>query len=154
MHLTLDGINGKWRWRRNSCQIEGENSKLRRQSSEFSDGNAVFYDCYLRCHFWMTPYVHNTGINTATYSCTGPNLLIEHELKFETQAWTCWCTFALLRFTKGAFYTWHPQQINDTQIIKNIVVQLTQKIKYALLRFVKGALLTWYRRNQWHSDND
>jgi len=42
------------------CQIDGENNKLRRQSSEFSDGNTVIYDCYLRCHFWMTPYVHNT----------------------------------------------------------------------------------------------
>ena len=60
VHLTLDGVNGKWRWRRNLCQIDGENSKLRRQSSEFSDGNAVIYDRYLRCHFWMTPYVHNT----------------------------------------------------------------------------------------------
>jgi len=38
VHLTLDGVNGKWRWRRNSCQIDGEISKLRRQSSEFSDG--------------------------------------------------------------------------------------------------------------------
>jgi len=63
VHLTLDGVNGKWRWRRNSCQIDGENSKLRRQSSEISDGNAVIYDRYLRCHSWMTPYVHNTGLN-------------------------------------------------------------------------------------------
>jgi len=61
VHLTLDSFNGKWRWRRNLCQIDGENSKLRRQSSEFSDGNAVIYDRYLRRHFWMTPYVHNTG---------------------------------------------------------------------------------------------
>jgi hypothetical protein len=70
VHLTLDGVNGKWRWRRNLhththtrnlCQIDDENSKLRRQSSEFSDGNAVIYDLYLRCHFWMTPYVHNTN---------------------------------------------------------------------------------------------
>jgi len=60
VHLTLDGVNGNWRWRRNLCQIDGENSKLRRQSSEFSAGNAVIYDRYLRCHFWMTPYVHNT----------------------------------------------------------------------------------------------
>jgi hypothetical protein len=51
VHLTLDGVNGKWRWRRNLCQIDGENSKLRRQSSEFSDGNAVIYGRYLRCHF-------------------------------------------------------------------------------------------------------
>jgi len=42
-------------------QIDGENSKLRRQSSEFSEGNAVNYDRYLWCHFWMTPYVRNTG---------------------------------------------------------------------------------------------
>jgi len=33
------------------CQIDGENSKLRRQSSEFSDGDAIIYDRYLRCHF-------------------------------------------------------------------------------------------------------
>jgi len=45
VHLTLDGVNGKWRWRRNLCQIDGENSKLRRQSSEFSDGNVFIYDC-------------------------------------------------------------------------------------------------------------
>ena len=51
VHLTLDGVNGKWRWRRNLCQIDGENSKLRRQSPEFSDGNAVIYDRNLRCHF-------------------------------------------------------------------------------------------------------
>ena len=61
VHLTLDGVKGKWRWRRNLCQIDGENSKLRRWSSEFSDGNAVINDRYLRCHFWMTPYVHNTA---------------------------------------------------------------------------------------------
>ena len=65
VHLTLDGVNGKWRWRRNLCQIDGENSKLRRQSSEFSDGNAVIYDRYLRCHFRMTPNVHNNGRNTS-----------------------------------------------------------------------------------------
>ena len=64
VHLTLDGVNGKWRWRRNLRQIDGENSKSRCQSSEFSDGNAVNYDRYLRCHFWMTPYVHNTGSST------------------------------------------------------------------------------------------
>jgi len=63
VHLTLDGVNGKWWWRRNDCQIDGENNKLCRQSSEFSDGNAVIYDRYLRCHFWMTPYVHNTFYN-------------------------------------------------------------------------------------------
>ena len=60
VHLTLDGVNGKWCWRRNLCQIDGESSKLRRQSSEFSDGNAVIYDSYLRCLFWMTPYVHSS----------------------------------------------------------------------------------------------
>jgi len=60
VHLTLDGVNGKWRWRRNLCQIYSGNNKLRRQSSEFNDNNAVIYDRYLRCHFWMTPYVHNT----------------------------------------------------------------------------------------------
>ena len=51
VHLTLDGVNGKWRWRRNLCQFDGENSKIRRQSSEFSDGNAVIYDRYLRSLF-------------------------------------------------------------------------------------------------------
>jgi len=66
VHLTLDGVNGKWRWR----QIDGENSKLRRQSSEFSDGNAVIYDRNLRCHFWMTPYVHNTDDNSIKSSHT------------------------------------------------------------------------------------
>ena len=64
VQLTLDGVNGKWRWRRNLCQIDGENSKLRRQSSEFSDSNAIIYDPYLRCHFWMTPDVHNTDLST------------------------------------------------------------------------------------------
>ena len=33
VHLTLDGVNGKWCWRRNLCQIDGESSKLRRLSS-------------------------------------------------------------------------------------------------------------------------
>ena len=64
VHLTLDGVNGKWRWRRISCQIDGESSRLRRQLSEFSDGNAVIYNRYLRCHFWKTPYVHNTDLDT------------------------------------------------------------------------------------------
>jgi hypothetical protein len=32
-------------------QIDGKNSKLRRQLSEFSDGNAVIHGRYLRCHF-------------------------------------------------------------------------------------------------------
>jgi hypothetical protein len=63
VHLTLDGVNGKWRWRRNS--MSNWQWKLRCQSSEFSDGNAVIYNRYLRCHFWMTPYVHNTGTFTA-----------------------------------------------------------------------------------------
>ena len=68
VYLTLDGVNGKWRWRRNLCQFDGENSRFRRQSSELSDGNTVIYDRYFRCHFWMTPYVHNTGWHCVSHS--------------------------------------------------------------------------------------
>jgi len=34
VHLTLDGVNGKWRWRGNLCQIDGEivNYAVNRQS--------------------------------------------------------------------------------------------------------------------------
>ena len=83
VHLTLDGVNGKWRWRRNLCQIDGKNSKLRRRSSEFSDGNAVIYDRYLRCHFWMTPYVHNTG-QYVFVACIGWRWDVRHIKSIDT----------------------------------------------------------------------
>ena len=86
VHLTLDGVNGKWRWRRNLCQIDGENSKLRRQSSEFSDVNPVIYDRYLQCHFWMTPYVHNT--EWYALICTGlRTVIIDDVTMWYAQVW-------------------------------------------------------------------
>jgi hypothetical protein len=47
------------------------NYAVNRQSLEFSDGNAVIYDRYLRCHFLLTPYVHNTGYCAVCVSRVG-----------------------------------------------------------------------------------
>ena len=108
VHLTLDGVNGKWRWRRNLCQI---------------DGNAVIYDRYLRCHFWMTPYVHNTGWYSSMKARKRVSLLVAGILQpgvREVATWvrtlvnltphthTCTCIIRLCRhqWHAGAKHFW------------------------------------------------